>query len=86
MLSNIYLYNFQFFNFLFISHFALQRFSKKVSCMENSCMAMKNGSSLYSVGCKSYTLLLDSRTLSTIKKIPPQSGGRGLYNLIIIKR
>ncbi|XP_060874015.1 DDB1- and CUL4-associated factor 12 homolog [Metopolophium dirhodum] len=53
-----------------VEHFR-QMFSRRLSSRyENSCMVMKNDSSLYAVGCKSYTLLLDSRTLHTIKKIP----------------
>jgi len=46
-------------------------------------MAMKNDSSLYAVGCRSYTLLLDSRTLHTIKKIPARYSGCGLYILVL---
>lgn len=41
-------------------------------------MAMKNDSTVYAVGCRSYTLMLDSRTLHTIKKIPARYSGCGL--------
>jgi len=86
MFTNTYLYNFEFFKLLFISYIALQRFSRRLSsCQDNVCMAMKNDSSLYAVGCRSYTLLLDSRTLHTIKKIPARYSGCGLYILIFIK-
>lgn len=62
-----------------------QRFSRRLSsCQDNVCMAMKSDSSLYAVGCRSYTLLLDSRTLHTIKKIPARYSGCGLYNFIKI--
>ncbi|XP_025199342.1 DDB1- and CUL4-associated factor 12 [Melanaphis sacchari] len=59
-----------------------QRFSRRLSsCQDNVCMAMKNDSSLYAVGCRSYTLLLDSRTLHTIKKIPARYSGCGIRSL-----
>lgn len=47
-------------------------------------MAMKSDSSLYAVGCRSYTLLLDSRTLHTIKKIPARYSGCGVYISLFI--
>jgi len=79
MFTNTYLYDFEFFNFLFISNFALQKYSRKLSsCQDNSCIEMKNDSSLYAVGCKSYTLLYDTRTLHTIKKIPTSVLCRGV--------
>lgn len=65
--------------FLPINFFTLQRFSRRLSsCQDNVCMAMKGDSSLYAVGCRSYTLLLDSRTLHTIKKIPARYSGCGM--------
>lgn len=58
----------------------LQKFSRRLSsCQDNVCMSMKSDSSLYAVGCRSYTLLLDSRTLHTIKKIPARYSGCGMY-------
>jgi len=75
--------NFQLFTFYNL--FALQRFSRRLSsCQDNVCMAMKSDSTLYAVGCRSYTLLLDSRTLHTIKKIPARYSGCGLYIKIFI--
>ena len=89
MFTNTYLYNFEYFNFLFISHFALQKSSIQLpdeDCRGNYCMAMINDSSLYAVGCKSNTLLLDSRTLETIQDIPVNPNRLGLYTLILMKR
>jgi len=75
-----------FYLILYIFFFVFQKFSRRLSsCQDNVCMAMKNDSSLYAVGCRSYTLLLDSRTLHTIKKIPARYSGCGLYILIFIK-
>ncbi|VVC42715.1 Hypothetical protein CINCED_3A005471 [Cinara cedri] len=57
-----------------------QRFSRRLSSgQDNVCMAMKSDSTLYAIGCRSYTLLLDSRMLHTIKKIPTRASGCGLY-------
>jgi len=53
------------------------------SCQDNVCMAMKNDSSLYAVGCRSHTLLLDSKTLRTMKEIPARYSGCGLYILVL---
>ncbi|KAE9528835.1 hypothetical protein AGLY_012410 [Aphis glycines] len=59
-----------------------QRFSRRLpSCQDNVCIAMKNDSSLYAVGCRSYTLLLDSKTLHTMKKIPARYSGCGIRSL-----
>ncbi|VVC25492.1 WD40/YVTN repeat-like-containing domain,WD40 repeat, conserved site,WD40-repeat-containing domain,WD40 [Cinara cedri] len=59
-----------------------QRFSRRLSsCQDNVCMAMKSDSSLYAIGCRSYTLLLDSRTLHTVKKIPARYSGSGIRSL-----
>ncbi|XP_029341440.1 DDB1- and CUL4-associated factor 12-like protein 2 [Acyrthosiphon pisum] len=44
-------------------------------------MAMINDSSLYAVGCKSNTLLLDSRTLETIQEIPVNPNRLGIWSL-----
>jgi len=80
MVTNKYLCNFKFLNFLFMSHFALQKFSRKLNYyQEISCMEMKNDSSLYAVGSKSYTLLIDSRSLEIIKKIPAMVLCRGVH-------
>eukprot|EP00102_Acyrthosiphon_pisum_P021761 XP_016658971.1 PREDICTED: DDB1- and CUL4-associated factor 12-like [Acyrthosiphon pisum] len=45
------------------------------------CMAMKNDSSLYAVGCNSHTVLLDSRNLETILKIPVKPNRHGIWSL-----
>ncbi|KAF0757560.1 DDB1- and CUL4-associated factor 12 [Aphis craccivora] len=59
-----------------------QIFSSRLSsCQDSDCMAMKNDSSLYAVGCRSFTLLLDSKTLHTIKKIPARYTGCGIRSL-----
>lgn len=43
-------------------------------------MAVRDDGSSYAVGCCSYTLLLDSRTLQAIKKIPSRYSGCGKHN------
>jgi hypothetical protein len=40
-------------------------------------MAVRDNGSMYAVGCRSYTLLLDSRTVQAIKKIPSRYSGCG---------
>eukprot|EP00102_Acyrthosiphon_pisum_P021763 XP_016658973.1 PREDICTED: DDB1- and CUL4-associated factor 12-like [Acyrthosiphon pisum] len=66
----------------------IQHFKRKSSiqlpdedCRGNYCMAMINDSSLYAVGCKSNTLLLDSRTLETIQDIPVNPNRLGIWSL-----
>uniref|UniRef100_A0A1B6GHR6 DDB1- and CUL4-associated factor 12 beta-propeller domain-containing protein n=1 Tax=Cuerna arida TaxID=1464854 RepID=A0A1B6GHR6_9HEMI len=48
------------------------------SVQENVCMAVRENGSMYAVGCRSYTLLLDSRTVQAIKKIPSRYSGCGI--------
>lgn len=56
-----------------------QKISRKLpSCQENVCMAVRDDGSSYAVGCRSYTLLLDSRTLQAVKKIPSRYSGCGI--------
>ncbi|XP_014244647.1 DDB1- and CUL4-associated factor 12 [Cimex lectularius] len=56
-----------------------QKLSRKLpSCQDNVCMAVQNTGALYAIGCKSYTLLLDSRTLQPVKKIPSRYSGCGI--------
>lgn len=55
-----------------------QRLSRKLpSCQENVCMAVSDAG-LYAVGCRSYTLLLDQRTLQATKKINSRYTGCGI--------
>lgn len=55
-----------------------QKLSRKLpSSQENVCLAVQD-SGLYAIGCKSYTLLLDCRTLQAIKKIPSRYSGCGI--------
>lgn len=62
--------------------FNAETFSQKLSrklpnCQENVCIACQpNG--LYAVGCRSYTLLLDPRTLQAVKKIASRYSGCGI--------
>jgi len=54
-----------------------QKLSRKLpSCQENVCLAVQD-SGMYAVGCRSYTLLLDARTLQAVKKISPRYSGCG---------
>lgn len=58
----------------FIHIWSAETFQQKISrklpaCQENVCLAVQDNG-LYAVGCRSYTLLLDARTLQAIKKIP----------------
>lgn len=47
-----------------------QKISRKLpACQENVCLAVQDDG-VYAIGCRSYTLLLDARTLQPIKKIP----------------
>lgn len=46
-----------------------QKLSRKLpSSQENVCLAVQETSGLYAIGCKSYTLLLDCRTLQVLKE------------------
>ncbi|XP_076258429.1 DDB1 and CUL4 associated factor 12-like protein [Rhynchophorus ferrugineus] len=55
-----------------------QKLSRKLpSSQENVCMAIQD-SGLYAIGCKSYTLLLDSRTLQAVKKVSSRYTGCGI--------
>ena len=63
----------------FIHIWSAETFKQKISrklpaCQENVCLAVQNDG-VYAVGCRSYTLLLDARTLQPVKKIPSR------YNL-----
>ncbi|CAF4825599.1 unnamed protein product [Pieris macdunnoughi] len=42
------------------------------------CLATQESGSLYAIGCKSYTLLLDSRTLKSVKKITSRNNVCGI--------
>ncbi|XP_075209826.1 DDB1 and CUL4 associated factor 12-like protein isoform X2 [Lycorma delicatula] len=56
-----------------------QKLSRKLpSCQENVCMTVQHDGSMYAIGCRSYTLLLDSRTLQSIKKISARYTGCGI--------
>ncbi|XP_044756122.1 DDB1- and CUL4-associated factor 12 [Coccinella septempunctata] len=57
-----------------------QKISRKLpSTQENVCLAVqKGGAGLYAVGCRSYTLLLDSRTLQSVKKVSSRYTGCGI--------
>nr|CAD7585806.1 unnamed protein product [Timema genevievae] len=55
-----------------------QKLSRKLpSCQENVCLAVQD-EGVYAIGCRSYTLLLDARTLQAIKKISPRYSGCGI--------
>ncbi|XP_063245083.1 DDB1- and CUL4-associated factor 12 homolog [Bacillus rossius redtenbacheri] len=55
-----------------------QKLSRKLpSCQENVCLAVQE-SGVYAIGCRSYTLLLDARTLQAVKKILPRCSGCGI--------
>ncbi|KAE8738487.1 hypothetical protein FOCC_FOCC016046 [Frankliniella occidentalis] len=55
-----------------------QKLSRKLpSCQENVCMAVSE-SGLYAIGCRSYTLLLDQRTLQAHRKINSRYTGCGI--------
>ncbi|XP_019761235.1 DDB1- and CUL4-associated factor 12 homolog isoform X2 [Dendroctonus ponderosae] len=56
-----------------------QEMSRKLpSSQENVCMAVQCSRSVYAIGCKSYTLLLDTRTLQAVKKISSRYSGCGI--------
>lgn len=62
--------------------FNAETFSQKMSrklpnCQENVCIACQEDG-LYAVGCRSYTLLLDPRTLQAVKKIASRYNGCGI--------
>ncbi|VVD03974.1 DDB1- and CUL4-associated factor 12 homolog [Leptidea sinapis] len=55
-----------------------QTLSRKLpSCQDLVCLATQE-SGLYAIGCKSYTLLLDCRTLQSVKKITSRYNGCGI--------
>lgn len=55
-----------------------QKISRKLpSSQENVCMAVQE-SGLYAIGCRSYTLLLDCRTLQAVKKVSSRYSGCGI--------
>lgn len=55
-----------------------QTISRKLpSCQDLVCLANQDGGP-YAIGCKSYTLLLDCRTLQPIKKITSRYNGCGI--------
>ncbi|KAG8224098.1 hypothetical protein J437_LFUL001792 [Ladona fulva] len=55
-----------------------QKLSRKLpSSQENVCLAIQEGG-MYAVGCRSYTLLLDARTLQAVKKISTRYSGCGI--------
>jgi WD repeat-containing protein 40A len=66
-------------NYVFIYVTTLQKLSRKLpSCQENVCLAVQD-SGMYAVGCRSYTLLLDPRTLQSIKKVSSRYSGCGKF-------
>ncbi|XP_011211179.1 PREDICTED: DDB1- and CUL4-associated factor 12 [Bactrocera latifrons] len=55
-----------------------QKLSRKLpNCQDNVSIAY-HSDGLYAVGCRSYTILLDARTLQTIKKITSRYNGCGI--------
>ncbi|CAH0725131.1 unnamed protein product, partial [Brenthis ino] len=55
-----------------------QTHSRKLpSCQDLVCLATQE-SGIYAIGCKSYTLLLDCRTLQSVKKITSRYNGCGI--------
>lgn len=66
----------------YIHLFNAETFSQKLSrklpnCQDNVCIACQP-MGLYAVGCRSYTLLLDPRTLQAVKKIASRYSGCGI--------
>lgn len=66
----------------FIHIFNAETFSQKLSrklpnCQDNVCIASQP-QGVYAVGCRSYTLLLDPRTLQAVKKISTRYSGCGI--------
>ncbi|XP_018323338.1 DDB1- and CUL4-associated factor 12 [Agrilus planipennis] len=58
-----------------------QKISRKLpSSQENVCLAVQN-TGLYAVGCRSYTLLLDCRTLQAVKKVSSRYSGCGIRSV-----
>ncbi|XP_050303792.1 DDB1- and CUL4-associated factor 12 homolog [Anthonomus grandis grandis] len=56
-----------------------QKLSRKLpSSQENVCMAVQEAGNVYAIGCRSYTLLLDCRTLQAIKKVNSRYSGCGI--------
>lgn len=61
-----------------LKYLILQKLSRKLpNCQDNVCIACQP-SGLYAVGCRSYTLLLDPRTLQAVKKIASRYSGCGI--------
>jgi WD repeat-containing protein 40A len=55
-----------------------QKLSRKLpSSQENVCLAVQE-SGLYAIGCRSYTSLLDCRTLQAVKKVSSRYSGCGI--------
>ncbi|XP_065172697.1 DDB1- and CUL4-associated factor 12 homolog [Atheta coriaria] len=55
-----------------------QKLSRKLpSSQENVCLAVQDNG-LYAIGCRSYTLLMDCRTLQPIKKVSSRYSGCGI--------
>uniref|UniRef100_A0A1A9WJC9 DDB1- and CUL4-associated factor 12 beta-propeller domain-containing protein n=1 Tax=Glossina brevipalpis TaxID=37001 RepID=A0A1A9WJC9_9MUSC len=55
-----------------------QKLSRKLpNCQDNVSIAY-HSDGLYAIGCRSYTILLDTRTLQTIKKITSRYSGCGI--------
>ncbi|KAK9716796.1 hypothetical protein QE152_g24533 [Popillia japonica] len=55
-----------------------QKLSRKLpSSQENVCLAVQS-TGLYAIGCRSYTLLLDCRTLQAVKKVSSRYTGCGI--------
>ncbi|XP_063627355.1 DDB1- and CUL4-associated factor 12 homolog [Cydia splendana] len=55
-----------------------QTLSRKLpSCQDLVCLATQE-SGIYAIGCKSYTLLLDCRTLQSVRKITSRYNGCGI--------
>lgn len=66
----------------YIHIFNAETFSQKLSrklpnCQDNVCI-VSQPQGLYAVGCRSYTLLLDPRTLQAVKKIASRYSGCGI--------
>lgn len=66
----------------YIHLFNAETFSQKLSrklpnCQDNVCIAYQP-QGLYAIGCRSYTLLLDPRTLQAVKKIASRYSGCGI--------
>ncbi|XP_068219928.1 DDB1- and CUL4-associated factor 12 homolog isoform X1 [Palaemon carinicauda] len=59
-----------------------QKMSKKLPhAMENVCLTRKEDSSLYAIGSKSHTTLLDPRTLHYVKKVNARITGCGIRSV-----